>query len=155
MLYHFEAFSWWWLGSPKKMLHHLGRILPWCQQHSLIPLDFCWHQLDFLPIWCSIKTSGYAFTVGIIFIMGCFDTALRSSAPSCRWHHSYFPSFDTASPARTKQAPTSCLPARGGANMQVDKGCILGWAGKWEEAPGMDIPWKLSMLQNHPGWIVK
>ena len=38
------------------------------------------------------------------------------------------------------QAPIFCLPARGGADMYVDKGCIPGWAGKREEAPGMGIP---------------
>ena len=31
------------------------------------------------------------------------------------------------------QASIFCLPARRGANMQVDKGCILGWAGKQKE----------------------
>ena len=93
MLYLFEAFSWWWLGSFGKMLHHLSRILPWCQQHSSIPLDFCWHQLHFLPIWCSIMTSRHAFTVSIIFVLGCFDTA---------------------SPARTNTgADFVCLPTHG------------------------------------------
>lgn len=43
-------------------------------------------------------------------------------------------------PLGRKRAPTFRLPARGGANMQVDKGCILGWAGKREAASGMDIP---------------
>ena len=90
MLYLFYAFTRWWLGSHGKMLHHLGRILPWCQQHSLIPLGFCWHHLDFLPIWCSIKNFGFAFTVSIIFILGCFDTALWSSASSWGWHLSHF-----------------------------------------------------------------
>ena len=93
MLYHNEAFSWWWLVILKKMLHHLGRILPWCQQHSSIPLDFCWHQLHFLPIWCSIMISRFAFTVSIIFILGCFDTALWSPTPSYCWHPSHFSLF--------------------------------------------------------------
>ena len=134
MLYHFEAFSWWWLGWLGKMLYHLGIFLPWCQQSPSIPLDFCWHQLHFLPIWCSIKNFGFAFTVSIIFILGCFDTALWSSAPLTVAILSIFPCFDTALPARTKQTPICCLPARGGADVQVDKGSILGWAGKREEA---------------------
>ena len=76
MLYLFEVFSWWWLSCFRKTLYHLSKILPWCQHFSSIPLDFCWHQSHFLPIWYSIMTSRYAFTVSIIFIFGCFDTAL-------------------------------------------------------------------------------
>lgn len=117
MLYHIEVFSWWWLGSLEKMLHHPGRILPWCQQHSSISPDFCWHQLHFLPIWCSIMPSRYAFTVGIIFILGCFDTALWSSAPSYHWHRSRFSLFWYSNTRGAKQAPTFRLPARGGADM--------------------------------------
>lgn len=75
MLYLFETFSWWWLGSLRKMLHHLGIILPWCQQYSSILLDFCWHQLDFLPIWCSIIAFRFPVIVSIRADFRCFDTA--------------------------------------------------------------------------------
>ena len=81
MLYLFVIFSRWWLGGFRKTLYHLSKILPWCQHFSSIPLDFCWHQIHFLPIWYSTMTSRYAFTVSIIFILGCFDTALWSSVP--------------------------------------------------------------------------
>ena len=125
MLYLFEAFSWWWLGGFWKMLYHLSRILPWCQQHSSISLDFCWHQLHFLSIWCSIMTFRYAFTVSIIFIFGFLIQ-----------HH----------PLERNQAPIYSLPVWGGADMWEGKRCTLGWAGKREEAPRWTPP-KTSVYQ--------
>ena len=153
MLYHIEAFSWWWLGSLEKTLYHLGRILPWCQQHSLISLDFCWHQLRFLSIWCSIKTFGYVFAVGIIFIWGCFDTALWSPAPSYRWHPSYFSLFwysNTRSDENRRRFFV-CLHGAGPICKQI-KDVYRGGQANEKRRLRWASPWKWSRLQNRPGW---
>ena len=57
-------------------------------------------------------------------------------------------------PLERKQAPIFWLPARGGANMQEDKRCTLGWAGKQKEAPRYGRPQKAAGLRNKPVWTV-
>ena len=133
MLYLFEAFSWWWLGGFWKMLYHLSRILPWCQQHSSISLDFCWHQLHFLPIWCSIMTFRYAFTVSIIFIFGFLIQ-----------HH----------PLERNQAPIYSLPVWGGADMWEGKRCTLGVGRQTRRGAPMDAPKNFCISRITHGWTV-
>ena len=122
---------------------------------SLISLDFCWHQLRFLSIWCSIKTFGYVFAVGIIFIWGCFDTALWSPAPSYRWHPSYFSLFwysNTRSDENRRRFFV-CLHGAGPICKQIKD---VYWGGQANEKrrPVWTSLKNKSRLQNHPGWTV-